>query len=154
MRPDLTEVPALTLLAPWPVAIIADIPDPKRIENRTWAPPESVHQLMVHAGKGHDAAGYDLLEQYGIDLPEQLPPAAVVALADLAYVCDHTVNRWPIRTACGCGRWAVHGQYHWRLGRVWVLPQPVPCRGYQKLWQPAPEVRAAVQAQLDGAVAR
>lgn len=144
MRFDLTDTPALTLLNPWPVAITSDIPDPKRVENRSWSAPESVDRFLIHAGKGNDANGYDILEEYGIDLPEVLPVGAIVALADLAHMCDRSV--WG--NACGCGRWAARGQYHWRLGRVWVLPEPVKCRGFQKLWLPEPGVRLAIEEQL------
>lgn len=152
MRFDLTDVPALTLQNPWAFAITADVPDPKRVENRSWPAPEAVDRFFIHAGKGNDADGYDILEQFGVDLPEHMPSSAIVALAQLAYVCNGAIRRNP--AVCGCGRWAAPDQYHWLLGQVLVLPEPVPTPGRQKLWQPTPDVRAAAETQLRAAVVR
>src|SRR5262249_36320151 len=105
---------------------------------------------LIHAGKGNDADGYDVLEEYGIGLPDPLPASAVVAVADLAYVCDSAVTGG----RCRCGRWAAAWQYHWRLGRGWGLPKPVPNRCRPPPWYPIPSVRAAVAEQMATAVAR
>jgi hypothetical protein len=70
-----------------------------------------------------------------------------VAVAILDRVCTATVGA-PPEPRCGCGRWAVPGQHHWRLRHIRALPEPVPVRGRQRLWYPAPDVRAAVEAQL------
>ena len=57
----------------------------------------------------------------------------------------------PPEVRCGCGRWAAPGQHHWRLRHVLPLPEPVAARGRQDLWQPAPNVRPAVEQQLRAA---
>src|SRR6266536_1674641 len=138
---DLTGVPAITLRNPW-AHLVAH--HGKDVENRTWAP-GPVTRLLIHAGKGWDpAAGARYGPRYTLDRVDQ---AAVVAVAILARVCAVTVNA-PPQVLCGCGRWAVHGQYHWRLRHVLALPEPVAARGRQGLWHPAPDVRAAVQEQL------
>lgn len=139
-------LPALTLHQPWAYAIAHCGKD---VENRTWPAPESVNQIMIHAGKAWDAAGMGRLRDLGCDITTAVTvTSAVVAVADLMWVCDAAHRR----VSCGCGAWAVAGQYHWRLGNVRALPVPVPCRGFQRLWWPAAEVQVGVRAQLAAAV--
>lgn len=40
------------------------------------------------------------------------------------------------------------GRYAWLLANVRALPEPVPCRGYQQLWDVPIAVAAAIAAQL------
>ena len=49
-----------------------------------------------------------------------------------------------------CSPWAVNeiGTWHWEIGAVTVLDEPVPARGRQRLWVPDGGVLAAVEAQL------
>jgi hypothetical protein len=141
---DLTGVPAITLRNPW-AHLVAH--HGKDVENRTWPPGQvrPVTRLLIHAGTGWDPAA---AAQYGPRCPlDRVARAAVVAVAILDRVCALTVNA-PPQVWCGCGRWAVHGQYHWRLRHVLALPEPVAARGRQGLWQPQPDVYAAVQQQL------
>jgi hypothetical protein len=42
------------------------------------------------------------------------------------------------------------GPVGWFLEDVTVLPEPVPCRGDQKLWEVPPDVLAEVERQLRG----
>ncbi|WP_219463503.1 hypothetical protein [Nonomuraea rhizosphaerae] len=40
------------------------------------------------------------------------------------------------------------GQVHWLLADVRPLDEPVPCRGWQNMWETPPEVEVAVLDQL------
>jgi len=141
--PDLTGVPALTLLNPW-AHLIAH--HGKNIENRSWTPGPAT-RLLIHAGKGWDL---DAAATYGSRPPntlDRVDQAAIVAVAILDGVCSATVHA-PPAVRCTCGRWAVPGQHHWRLRHVLALAEAVPARGRQGLWYPGPTVRAAVEQQL------
>lgn len=48
----------------------------------------------------------------------------------------------------GAARW-FFGPYGYVLTNVTILPEPVPCRGYQGFWTMTPETRADVIAQLE-----
>lgn len=140
--PDLTGVPALTVRQPWAHAIAYCGKD---VENRCWTLPDHVTRILVHAGKVSDPDGWATIRAFGFGLadihPAGVPQSAIVAVANVAYVCD----AGPRRAPCGCGRWAADGQYHWRLGTVWTLAKPVPCKGRQRLWYPAADVLHQVQ---------
>jgi hypothetical protein len=140
MRPHLIDARALTLLNPW-AHLIAH--HGKDVENRSWMPPESVDELLIHAGKGWDRHNNrrPLVGEIG-----EVVPSAVVAVARLAYACN--TSRWIQGVVCACGPWAMSGQCHWRLSEVWSLRNPVPCSGAQGLWRPSPAVLDAVRAQL------
>jgi hypothetical protein len=136
----LTGVRGLTLKAEWAHAV-AHLK--KRTENRGWPAPEGIDRILIHAGKGRDRTAGDTFARHGFLLPTSPVVSAVVAVADIAFVCNGVV-----KVRCGCGPWAVRGQYHWQLVDVRVLPGPVPCAGRLGLWHPAPEVVAAVAEQL------
>jgi hypothetical protein len=138
------DAPALTLLNPWAYAITHK---GKRVENRTWAAPERVDYLLIHAGKGWDKDSPRALyaEAWDLHCEGVAPTAAIVAVARLAHVCDSSVRNFD----CGCDEWAAEGQYHWRLDDdVRVLDEPVPCSGRLGLWRPSADVLAAVQRQV------
>ncbi len=138
---DLTGVPALTLKSPW-AHLVAH--HGKRVENRTWAPPDDLTRFLVHAGKGWD--GNVDLRAYGVRDLDGVTASAVIAVADLAHVC--VASRTAKTLACDCGVWAAPSRCHWSLGDVRVLPEPVPCAGRQGLWRPDAGIIAAVAAQL------
>lgn len=146
-REYLIGAPALTIKNPWPVAICHPVEAvAKRIENRPWPAPPSLSTVLIHAGKGYDPFGVQFLRlRAGID-PSSAVPSAVVAVADIAHCCG--ASRFTDTVVCGCGTWAVAGQYHWRLANVRVLPVPVTCAGAQRLWYPKPAVVEAVARQL------
>lgn len=135
---------AITVHQPWATAIVRY---GKPVENRGWQPPANAigKPLAIHAGKQwmppadtHPAA---TLPPYH---PAVYPSGVVLAVARLAWVCTAGCFGDP----CECGSWAVDGQFHWRLEDVRALPEPVPCRGFQKLWTLPPEVAEQVTAQL------
>jgi len=142
---SLVDVPALTLLNPW-AHLVAH--HGKRVENRTWMPPELLDRFLIHAGKGWDNGP---IGNEWRDSTERITASAIVAVARLAHGCNS--SRWSDTLRCGCGIWAMAGQCHWVLNEVIVLPEPVPCSGRQGLWRPSPDVAAAVAAQLNSAVA-
>ncbi len=145
---DLTGVPALTLKNPW-AHLVAHCG--KNVENRTWKPPESLTRVLIHAGKYWDnSAAVDTMRRLGVAATTPIVISAIVAVADVAYVCN--TSRWTDEVCCGCGEWAQPGQCHWALTDVQALPVPVPCDGALRLWRPAPPVVAQVEEQL-GAVA-
>jgi Domain of unknown function (DUF4326) len=158
-----TRVWALTEQQPWAWAITHA---GKRVENRTWAPPAAVigRTLTIHAGgswwpgwRQHPllaAAWDDFTARRDADLGPLRRGApfchegAIVAQAILRSV--HVA-------ANGCCRpWGEPGfdhpdrgwvdVHHWVLDDVRPLPTPIPCRGWQLLWQPAPVTRAALIA--------
>ena len=58
----------------------------KRIENRTWEPPDSIRgqRIAIHAGLRNDRAGREtvaVLRALGHVVPDELPRGCVVAVA-------------------------------------------------------------------------
>jgi len=143
-------VRGLTLTRPWPWAFLHA---GKRVENRNWAPPGFMlgGWLALHAGLGFDFAALEKFVggRFG-ELAERVPtdrnahPCGVIfALAGLRghYVLDATE----------------HSADPWAFGpEVWELPghlfrplaEPVPCRGFQKLWKLPADVFHQVAAQV------
>lgn len=141
-RQSLAGVPALTLLNPWGLAITRY---GKNVENRGWPPPPNLTRFLIHAGKGSDPDGMAHLRSVGYeDALAHVVPSAIVAVADLNGCCRLAVRG----RDCPCGRWAAARQFHWKLTNVVPLPEPVPCRGAQRLWRPAPDVIDAVAEAL------
>lgn len=164
---------ALTLWPEWAWAIATL---DKRVENRGWMhrlPPGSL--LAIHAGaaiggrpgpvardEGMAAlvlmalrAGWQILgptwrlgstaltatkgeRSVWIGAP-QVRRSAVVAVGRLA------IGPQPDQEL----GWAVPGQRHWWMDRVWPLAKPVACTGRQGLWRLPPNVDAMVRAQVD-----
>jgi hypothetical protein len=144
-------VPALTLRQPWAQAIARGS---KRVENRTWMPPEHVTRIFIHAGKVTEAADIPQVRALGVPV-DIMAQSAIVAVADLAHACKASrlaaTQRWADqdRLQCGCDPvWAQPGQCHWVLGTVWTLARPVPCGGRQGLWYPAGDALDAIRRQL------
>lgn len=153
-------LPAITLWQPHALAVSRL---GKLIENRPWCTSYR-GPIAIHAGLRWDADAVDFppLAEAWKKFVAELPPmnchlgplrketgwvefGAVVAVADLVDVCtDYRLPGLP----CGCGPWAVLGQDHWKLSNVRALRNPVPCRGFQRLWTMPPEVEAEVRAQI------
>jgi hypothetical protein len=47
-----------------------------------------------------------------------------------------------------CPPWGFPGNWHWELGAVRLLPDPVAVRGALGLWRPPDDVAAQVDLQL------
>lgn len=72
---------------------------------------------------------------------------AILAVAELHSVCSVTVDVSPTST-CGCGPWAVPGQYHPRFTGVRMVADPVKAAGTLGLWHVPASVAQAVRNQL------
>ncbi|MEW1847663.1 hypothetical protein AB0392_57725 [Nonomuraea angiospora] len=130
----------LTVHQPWAWAIAADL---KPVENRTRATRHR-GEIAIHAGKRWDEAGaWDWRIMGAAKSEEPLEPderfvfGAIIAVAELVDV-----------TRAGPSPWAEPGQVHWLLANVRPIGTPVPCRGWQNIWDVPPDVEAAVRAQL------
>ncbi|GAB3127438.1 hypothetical protein GCM10027160_52090 [Streptomyces calidiresistens] len=122
---------ALTIRQPWIGAILHG---PKRIENRSWAPP------VRHVGTRialHAAGTVDHRATLPITPAWPDQRGAILGTATLA--AAH-------RAAGCCAPWGHQepGLWHWELGDIHVLEEPLPCRGALCLWTPPPAVQAAL----------
>lgn len=120
---------AVTIRQPWASHIAHG---EKRVENRSWTP-KAPGDLLIHAGAAYERTAPDLG-----DLPDIR--GAVIAVAE--------VTGWHLADGRCCPPWGFPDVYHWQLANVRALPEPVPAKGLQKLWRPAPKLIAAVQKQL------
>lgn len=148
---------ALTLRQPWAAAITHG---GKRVENRGWLTYRR-GPIAIHAGAAIDSWDRDMgqgavtrvAELSGMTVDEvrvhsQLR-SKVVAVANLTDVCSESLRvGYYAPRRCSCGPWAAKQQRHFLLDDVFVLPDPVPCGGFQKLWTLPDHVEAAVRAQL------
>lgn len=159
---------ALTIRQPWAWAILHG----KDRENRSWPPPKyHLRELAIHAGarSGWDADGEDspLVQAAWAEYLEPLyrlprdvetadcllhpgspliPFGAIVAVAE-GISCHHAGDCQRPWQRGGCSPWGARGQYHWSWTALHVLAEPVPCRGYQKLWTVPENTERAVRAQ-------
>lgn len=162
----------LTLLQPFASLIAVGA---KRIETRSWStshrglvaihaatrfPPEAqgfaeedvVQGPLVRAGVvPRDWAPWN---HKGRSIADLLPQGAIVAVANL-WDCRHIGERpernWPPTDP----NELAYGDYRddrwmWFLNDVRRLAQPVPCRGFQRLWTVPADVEAKIRRQLPG----
>ncbi len=132
---------ALTLIRPWPYAVMWC---GKRIENRSWAPPKSLigQRIAIHAGKKYDADDAALIASASATpkhlLAEARQPTGIVCTAVLTAVVRAADN-----PHARFGFWWA-GPVGWVLEDVRRLPEAIPCRGAQGLW----DVPADIAARL------
>ena len=121
-----TYIRGLTLQRPWPWAVAYA---GKPLENRTWKPRQPPgFYIAIHAGKGIDEVGSAwLLKHLKLDvLPEQSTATGIIAVAKYdGYVTESDSPYF-------------FGPYGWLLEDVVVLPEPIPHRGAQSLWELEP----------------
>lgn len=117
---------AITLWQPWAWLIARG---DKRVENRSWRPPQSLigQRIAVHAGKRVDKSAIAHLRDLGIALPAAYPLGMVVATATLREA--RRIERIPRGelTLWHSGPWC------WELEDVEAL-RPEPAMGHQGLW--------------------
>lgn len=139
---------ALTIWRPWAAAIVHGT---KRVENRTWVPPESMlgQDIALHAGLRVDAGA--VREVARAVHRDHLPgPTGIVAVVRLVGCIDVRMERLTFMgLSADAARVAASspwfdGPTAWVLDRVRPLAEPVPCRGAQGLWTVPDEVAAAV----------
>lgn len=130
---------AITLIRPWPYAVMFL---GKRVENRSWAPPKSLigQRIAIHAGKKYSLEDANwIYHTFNVRIPAQEEqPTGIVATAVLSAVVTDKDKPWTEHH-----RW-YFGSYGWVLDDVRVLPEPIPCRGMQGLW----DVPAEIEGQL------
>jgi len=137
-------LPALTIHQPWAWCIAHST---KRIENRTWAPPQSVFGkfIAIHAGavprtkKAHGEI-MELAEQLEAP-PGSLEFGAVVAIAKVVRVIEEE----PFVQSPHYLWW--NGPLAWELDDVFALTTPIRAKGKQGLWKLDAPSTALVRAQ-------
>lgn len=147
---------ALTLHQPWATCVALH---GKRVENRTWTPPDSIlgQRIAIHAGKKLDSEAYEMLLEEGVELhlATSLPRGAVVATARVrGWVrSDNGVTVRDAVLLSGVPEQALNST--WWAGPVgWVLDdvkdiEPVQCSGAQGLWTLPADVARIVQERED-----
>lgn len=162
---------ALTLYPEW-IWVIIRLGKP--IENRTWPPPEWIigEDLALHAGTRRPTAGalelvteYAMKAGWNVNLGRGRPGAPLYPYSFASDYIDGGKPRFfnrdklvmgAITSVVRIGRpdpdcqstWRMPGQIPWPLENVRHLAKPVPCRGWQKIWNMPPDVEAQVLAQL------
>ncbi|WP_197480141.1 hypothetical protein [Anabaena sp. 4-3] len=126
-----TIIKAITLHQPWAYLVGRY----KWFETRDW-PTNYRGKIAIHAAKKQKDTDYwcSLLQDF---LPpvEELIFGAVIAVADLTDCIKMTPEfiAQQSDTEIRCGNWEV-GRYAWKLENVQILPEPIPARGKQRLW--------------------
>lgn len=129
---------ALTLLNPW-ASLIAY--RSKRVENRTWKPPQTIigQRIAIHAGKGNDPNVDEWLAQVFPDMqplqPNERIASAIVCTAIVDSVIEHTTT----------DPWQAIGAYGWKLRDVETFT-PIPCKGALGLWTVPHEIEMQIQS--------
>lgn len=133
----------------------------KWVENRTWSTPYR-GQLAIHAGKGTQYMTHADMKAIG------MPFGCIVAVAEIVHCMKRsTIEEIAgIRTKAGTENekvsnlgnrsWhdaSVHrhaeGPVCWILANAWKLPEPIPYRGAQGLWNVPQEIIAQMRQQQD-----
>lgn len=117
---------ALTLRQPWAHAILHL---GKNVENRSWAPPESLvgKYIAIHAGMA-------FVRDSGLPVTrEELHFGAIVGVARIAGVVNKSRSRW------------FEGPFGWLLEDVRPLSKPISCKGKLGLWNVPPAYVRKIQ---------
>lgn len=126
----MTDIRALTIRQPW-ASLIAF--HGKTVENRTW-PTRWRGTVLIHAANTADP--------HHPFNPDQVTwnqvRGAVIAVATLEDC--HADDGM-------CTFWSEDGAFHWVLGDIRPLAEPVACSGRLGLWTPAPATLATVLNQ-------
>ncbi|MFF2016241.1 ASCH domain-containing protein [Paenibacillus sp. NPDC058177] len=142
---------AITIIQPWATLIAVG---EKQFETRSWST-KYRGELAIHAGKKVDREACQkpeiqaALERHGYTA-DNLPTGAVVATCDLANVYPITnhfeysgeaasINAEGVIEEIFEGNeyafgWYEVGRYAWELHAVRRLPEPIPEKGQQGLW--------------------
>jgi hypothetical protein len=144
---------ALSLWQPWATLIAIGA---KCYETRSWAVGYR-GPIAIHAAKrqDYDSLALCLEEPFrqeliagGIRYPKQLPFGAIVAVATL-HDCHLCKGVWVPNPAGAPHELAFGdfspGRYAWVLHAVRPLKSPVPCRGFQGLWDVPPEIEETIR---------
>lgn len=151
MRTRESSMKALTLHAPWAWAIAYAR---KRVENRTWKPPQWIvgQRIAIHAGRSlGDAESQeicrDMIEEAGIAPPLAWPRSLIVCTAVVAgFVNDEGLSSGAHELSAENAAWYC-GPVGWLLRDV-QLVEPVVCKGTLGLWDLSPSIAASISAPL------
>lgn len=140
---------ALSLWEPWLWAIdhLPEL-DAKRIENRRWEPYPWIlgRYLCLHAAQQYDLVGAVAVEAEARrsitaqNVKEEMPRGVIRCVARIDRVVPPFTKPTP--------RWHITHQHGWVIGDLVKLPEPVACRGWQKIWRVPPGVDDRVLVQL------
>lgn len=128
----------LTLWRPWPWCIFHAPRNPKRIENRSWKPPERLldRRIVLHAGKTFDAdSAADICSLFAMHPDGDAPPhwrdEGLIGVVTIQGVAGSIfeVSRFGAEQKVW---WS--GPYAWLLKDVRAFREPIPCKGAQGLW--------------------
>ena len=139
---------ALTLKHPWPYAICRL---GKRIENRTWPPSPkllavgdwlAIHGGAVPKGAAIEEAIRDVMRLEETGRAGRFLPIGEVVMPGIVAVC-----RFGGTVRESDDPW-FNGPIGWLLHELVVLPEAVPCKGAQGLWELPPDALAGVRRQF------
>lgn len=133
---------AMTLHRPWTTLIARGV---KKIENRSWAPLPSMLKpgdwFAIHAGKTYDDTVIAFARTRGVPIEffdRPGPVSAIECLVRFGGAVTHSEDKW------------FFGPYGWVLTEA-VMIEPVPCRGFQKLWGVPDELLETVRVRFAAA---
>lgn len=141
--PTASTMRALTIHQPWALGVAVC----GKVENRTWAPPRTVHEgdlVAIHASRTYDHergttkgrnAVFERLRELG-RRPE-FTFGAIIAYGRLGHA------HFDGDQDC-CQLWGEPGAWHWVFSDMVELAEPVACRGFQGLWTVPEDVAARV----------
>ncbi len=139
---------ALSIKQPW-IYCITDLG--KRVENRSWKPPNSIiHQcIALHASKQWDnmeareiASDVGNFDHYLVRC--EAPRGAIVATAVIWGWLSDEPNPDPKHVRNN--KWFA-GPYGWLLSEVKKLSSPIPCKGNLGLWHVDDEIVKEINLQ-------
>lgn len=147
---------ALSLHRPWSTLVLEAGKD---VENRSWKTSYR-GTFLVHGAKAWSSGAFDIAEMINwaterFDL-SPMPSiesedhaTGIVGAVDLVDICETTAG---VGGYCGCGPWAMSGNYHWRLANPRPFAVAIPCPGRQQLWTPPETTWGAIDRELARAV--
>ncbi|MCG6135169.1 MAG: ASCH domain-containing protein [Nostoc sp. LLA-1] len=148
---SLIQFKAITLHQPWAYLVGRY----KSFETRSWST-NYRGKIAIHAAKQQKDTKY-WYEQLKDLLPPlaELPFGSIVAIAELTdciLMTEELINQQS-PTELRCGLWKP-GRYAWKLENIQILPELIPAKGKQKLWNlelsiPIPHDLTKAHAQLE-----
>lgn len=147
---------AITLYQPYATLIQVGA---KKIETRGW-PTTHRGLLAIHSAKripnedlawliGSETGGriLDALGAAGYYGLDELPLGKILCTVNLVDCARSAVEHLPPEPERSFGLYCA-GRWMWRLADVRTLPEPIPCRGAQRLWTVPPEIEAQLAEVL------
>jgi hypothetical protein len=118
---------AITICQPWVHYILTR---QKRIENRSWKPPEGTTVLALHSAGTVDGEDWDELTEHLPDWEERTSCEFRGIVGILRVGAVHTSER----TVPSDQREWFGGPFGWEITDVLMLPEVIECKGQLGLW--------------------